>query len=202
MTTPYDSPDYHALIRNIRHLDRSGEDFTLARLVTADWLEERGESERAEFIRLQGDKARDAAATKRLAELGNSLGSLYPYETYDADSATRGTTIPAWEGGFIRAVQCPLSWWLAHGPDLCRRHPVREVVITGLTPAGDGSIDSDQVRELARTIQKTSPFLADKMLNEAISGMDASSSGAFLLPIMNKYALLWAESEADRQHTA
>lgn len=36
MTSPYDSPGYHALIRGIRQIDQSGGDSTLARLVTAD----------------------------------------------------------------------------------------------------------------------------------------------------------------------
>lgn len=36
MTSPYDSPDHHALIRGIRQIDRAGGDSTLARLVTAD----------------------------------------------------------------------------------------------------------------------------------------------------------------------
>jgi uncharacterized protein (TIGR02996 family) len=191
---PYDSPDYHALIRNIRHLDRAGQDSTLARLVTADWLEERGEGERAEYIRLKIEP--QPADYRRRLDLFAQFGGVWFVPPEDLSQ------VGVLADGWVHQVTCPLDWWLAHGPDLCRRHPVREVVITGLTPAGGGSIDSDQVRGLARTIQKTSPFLADQMLNEAISGMDASSSGAFLLPIMNNYALLWAESEADRQHTA
>ena len=55
MNTPYDLPDYHALIRRIREIDRAGGDSTLARLVTADFLQEHGEEWRAALIRSQCD---------------------------------------------------------------------------------------------------------------------------------------------------
>ncbi len=46
---PFDSPEYSAFIEAIRQ----SPDCDLPRLVAADFLEERGESERAEFIRVQ-----------------------------------------------------------------------------------------------------------------------------------------------------
>ena len=49
-------------------------DADLPRLVYADWLEERGEAERAEFIRVQVELARDRGAdnTRRIALWGAS----------------------------------------------------------------------------------------------------------------------------------
>jgi uncharacterized protein (TIGR02996 family) len=49
MASPYDHPDWLALVAAIR----ATPDDDLPRLVAADWLEEHGEPERAEFIRLQ-----------------------------------------------------------------------------------------------------------------------------------------------------
>lgn len=66
MLTPYDHPEYRAQIAGIRA--NPADD--LPRLVLADWLEERGEVERAEFIRFQvaldGPKFTTRAGNPRL----------------------------------------------------------------------------------------------------------------------------------------
>lgn len=49
MTSPYERPEYLAQIAGIREMP----DDDLRRLVVADWLEENGEPERADFIRVQ-----------------------------------------------------------------------------------------------------------------------------------------------------
>lgn len=49
MTTPYEHPDYLAQLAGVRA--EPGDD--VRRLVLADWLDEHGEAERAEFIRVQ-----------------------------------------------------------------------------------------------------------------------------------------------------
>lgn len=124
----YDSLDYHALIRRIREIDRAGKDSTLARLVTADWLQERGEEERALYIRERCQPRLrwfvEHSSFRSLRESGVFL--CLPSDVGN-DAFDGGVTV----GGFLDSVFCSLAWWLTHGPDLCRRHPVREVVITG-----------------------------------------------------------------------
>jgi uncharacterized protein (TIGR02996 family) len=146
MKSPYENPDYHALVRRIREIDRAGGDSTLARLVTADWLEDHGEEERAEFVRTQVRYAiihaddtpeRDELSEMLLARFVIRVATPTPFAP---DCPNRmwpeeiHVGVPRewdWLSGWLSAVRCPLAWWLAHGPDLCRRHPVREVVITG-----------------------------------------------------------------------
>ena len=52
-TSIYDNPEYKALLAGIIKFPQDD----LRRLVTADWLEEHGQAERAEFIRIQIDLA-------------------------------------------------------------------------------------------------------------------------------------------------
>lgn len=131
----YDSPDYHALIRGIRQIDRAGGDSTLARLVTADFLEENGEEQRAAYVRTRCENPEPFAvpAGMSFGFVGLANGRLHLYEIEDA---ARGVEYVA-ERGFLSSVSCPIAWWMAHGPDICRRHPVREVGITDRTPASE-----------------------------------------------------------------
>lgn len=144
----YDSLDYHALIRRIREIDRAGKDSTLARLVTADWLEEHGEAERAAFarihVRYEAIWRDDTPERDEISELlkGRFSVTRFASPPFAPDCPRRLDPNPTegpprtwdWMGGWVRVVRCPLAWWLAHGPDVCRRHPVREVVITDKYP--------------------------------------------------------------------
>lgn len=56
MTDIYDHPEYQAMLAGIRAVP----DDDLPRLVLADWLEEHGEAERAEFVRVQCELAKTA----------------------------------------------------------------------------------------------------------------------------------------------
>lgn len=115
---------------------RPGDDFL--RLVYADWLEEHGQSERAAVVR--------AWRRGGMAFIGN-----VPHKQKDRG---RGNFLPRWVGGggprgftawarsalpapwadtrfngvfragVFREVSCPLAWWLKHGPDLVRSHPL------------------------------------------------------------------------------
>jgi uncharacterized protein (TIGR02996 family) len=120
------------------------------RLVYADWLEESGEGERAEFIRAQIELAacpepdgrcrcgkpacRWCPIQWRVARLllERSLSWL-DRPCMDLESATAGRACH-YRRGFVEAVRCTLDGWKAHGPDIVRAHPVREVSIVGREP--------------------------------------------------------------------
>lgn len=231
--TPYDLPDYHALIRHIRDVDRAGGDSTLARKVVADWLEEHGEEERAEFVRIGCEVAdcapctclpatirspsytwcdgcRDRAAIRDgcACYLRGPKPHLYENEVVWFHDGSGTDTLrmvmrPEWDRGWVASVRCELSRWLTHGPDICRRHPVRKVVITGLTTDRANHIDSHQVRRFTTMVRKDFPCISDEMAAEAelISEDDLIRDEVTpIVTLTNKYALRWAEAEADRQH--
>src|SRR5262249_54775998 len=83
------------------------------RLIYADWLDEQGRSERAEFIRVQCAlvaRPEDGALRRRERELLDEHGNAWRQEA------------PAWarddsefRRGFVAAVRCPVGDWLRHG---------------------------------------------------------------------------------------
>lgn len=147
--SPYDHPDYHALIRTIREIDRhpTDNDSTLARLVTADWLEEHGEADRAALVRVQcgepvtGDPIARifGGDSYRLRWVTCGVGHMWDW-TWSGGVSTRtddpvtvrmrsGETMD-YTRGFVDSVRCPLAWWITHGPEIVRRHPVEDINIT------------------------------------------------------------------------
>ncbi len=96
----------------------------LPRLVMADWHEERGEWERAEFIRYQvgnPDGCCDGPA-------GHGSGM--------ASSLPMGSMV-IWRRGFLAEISCMLHTWLMRGPLLVREHPVEHVTLTDRAPIYD-----------------------------------------------------------------
>jgi uncharacterized protein (TIGR02996 family) len=96
------------------------------RLIYADWLDEQGRSERAEFIRVQCARAahsEDAALLRREQELLDEHGDAWRPEA------------PAWlrdncefHRGFVTVVSgCSVGDWMRHGRDLVRQFPIEEV---------------------------------------------------------------------------
>lgn len=218
--TPYDSPDYHALIRGIRERDRAGLDSTLARLVCADWLEERGEVEQADLIRIMteieaaqatgqlmvGSPAVDQMRRLRvrLFRDGTTPGAVYcdPWCAHDHEP---GVAVLLLRCGAVARASCPLMWWLQHGPDLCRRHPVREVAVTNMRSAERWAESHLYQEESYIANQRGRTDLARLFTQLELLGhslyRDPDADSKFI-PAVNAAALLWAEAEADRQHTA
>lgn len=149
--TPYDSPDYHALIHNMRT-----DDSDIARLVAADWLEERGESERASFIRLSVESGSIARSLKKRRQSSRWRSSIHEYGGCASESAvtswipgarisvfhegwhSSGSAIITalnfsmieWSRGFAGLVTgCSFRWWVDYGPDIVRRHPITRIDI-------------------------------------------------------------------------
>jgi uncharacterized protein (TIGR02996 family) len=114
------------------------------RLVYADFLDERGEHERAAFIRRQvrGEEPNRSVWTEQIdyytacGEVGHMPGlSRWWGEGVPPDWVIRDTSGIRFEAllyrrGFIEDIICTAADWLAHGDDLRASHPVREVRLT------------------------------------------------------------------------
>lgn len=93
MNSVYDHPEYRALLAAIL----ANPDDNLPRLVLADWLQEHGEDERAELIRIECEMARspDRAACDRCRKAwSRRLFSSYPVEMGWCDNCR--TSGPFW----------------------------------------------------------------------------------------------------------
>ena len=128
----YEHPEWEAFVRSIR---AHPEDDT-ARLVAADWRQERGEGERAELIRVQ---------VELWARL-NRLGLHYQPELLAREAALLkgdrgdgGMWVDAqadvrvlMRRGFAECVRCRADLWTHSGTRLLRREPVACVWLTTL----------------------------------------------------------------------
>jgi uncharacterized protein (TIGR02996 family) len=108
------------------------------RLVYADWLEERGDADRAEFVRLQlrlaqsptlEDRAREAVLLHRHAEAW-----LAPLRVKSEPLQNRGTHAQ-FVRGFVEIVWMPAQIFLKRAEKLFHRAPVRELRVTRANPA-------------------------------------------------------------------
>lgn len=216
MTSPYDSPDYHALIRGIRKIDLDGGDSTINRLVTADWMEDHGEEQSAAFVRagvhLQTIRRglnyphQSSRYRRAMAELVTLMPGQEPTDwvpgmrtwwghagggchCHNGETPAGGPTyaVANFGNGFVCRVAASLAFWLDHGPDLCRRHPVREVVITD-AHGHIGEIVGDN------------PPIGYFVLRDRVPGFRHGSlwhTPALAASDLGYAALRWAEAEAD-----
>ena len=133
----YADPEWSALLQAV--VDSPTDD--LPRLVAADWLDERGDAERAEFIRLQcaAEHAPSPDLNWKIRTHWNSLGGqLWAVEAcpnlVTLEFAAGGPTLNAltvqhtervrFRRGFPDFVVCPAIDWLAHGAGIVPRQPV------------------------------------------------------------------------------
>src|SRR5262245_16841501 len=95
------------------------------RLMFADWLDERGESGRAEFIRVQIDRARLPDDDPRQSELeARELRLLHEHApAWRPDNPL--ASVVRFDRGFIDDVAADADDILRHGPDLFRVAPIR-----------------------------------------------------------------------------
>ena len=124
------------------------------RLIYADWLEDNGDPDGAEFIRVQlamaggecpacGRRGSAHAGGCALARRANELctRNLLGFRFHSPSPAGKVAWALTTEGcaalepcafasrGFVSRVRCPLGGWLDHGPAIVRRHPVQRVEI-------------------------------------------------------------------------
>lgn len=120
------------------------------RLIYADWLDEHGDSDRAEFIRVQCAVARIPAGDSRLRKLRTrerALRKTHP-EWLDLQ-LPKSEAAGEMHRGFVEHVTLRPELFLKHGPGLFARFPIRRVTFVSLYGV------SDQIRQVA-----ASPLLA------------------------------------------
>lgn len=130
-------------------------DDMMPRLIYADWLEEHGQEESAEFIRVQvklgGDYAHHAEnghdhedcpgcilrRRERVLLDGWSGKGYYLGENYRFSCLLKELGVASelcdwrFRRGFVEELTLPLSSWLTHGKQLVRSAPLRVVRLTG-----------------------------------------------------------------------
>jgi len=135
------------------------------RLIYADWCQDHGQPERAEFIRVQlerratpepaphacrqGDddhsECQACAPLVRLRGRERELLSDHAHVWFrDAfpwlpDRPAEAHFAQWWSwlaGGFVERVRLPLAAWLEHGPALVRQHPLMRVELSDRVPTG------------------------------------------------------------------
>jgi uncharacterized protein (TIGR02996 family) len=158
--TGFDHPEWESLLRAV--VAAPADD--VPRLVAADWLDERGQPDRAEFIRVQVELARAEAAGAEVEALRRKertfLGPMSPTRALWALEAcpelvrvefrertaapleamrVSGAERLTFRRGFVEAITCPAADWLAHGVRVIERQPVRELTLTDcdVLPLGD-----------------------------------------------------------------
>ncbi len=117
------------------------------RLVLADWLDEHGESERAEFIRVQCELARmDRETTHSQIDLWAAQNKLHDRERelLAGHNVEWSRPLPGpfelsgnvlkWDfiRGFVGSIECSAADWLTHADTILREHPVQSVRLTTL----------------------------------------------------------------------
>jgi uncharacterized protein (TIGR02996 family) len=126
---PRPSPDEAALLKAVCRAPADD----LPRLVYADWLEEHGREERAEFIRLQIEAERDAPDSgrwerqKRIYDLHRDHA---PRWLRELPRWAVGGSPPSFVRGFPERFEVVASLFLRYGPRLLDRTPVRAVRLT------------------------------------------------------------------------
>jgi uncharacterized protein (TIGR02996 family) len=122
MTTVTADPVAQAFLRDIC---ANPEDDT-PRLIYADWLDERGEEARAEFIRVQCEMyQREIVQGRRWLK-----GHVRAHELSRELEAAVWSGLPEsmrpmiWRRGFVDEVSCSWGDWVCHGPSVCARQPV------------------------------------------------------------------------------
>jgi uncharacterized protein (TIGR02996 family) len=136
-----------ALLRAV--LDNPADDSV--RLVYADWLEESGQGERAEFIRVQVE-----LALREFTRMAGDGASAWHRETQRLRRRERAImhgrgrwwsdhgpgdriTVTEWRRGFVAEVACACADWLRHGPRLVRLQPLERVRLKDREPTRYGN---------------------------------------------------------------
>lgn len=121
------------------------------RLVLADWLDDHGDPERAEFIRYDGAHVFLRRPLKtyggeggvwKLVKCAGSRAVVWrqavPLMTARGSWVWPVGTEITFRRGFIAEVRCPLAAWEECGTALVARHPIERVGVTNLPVFGEG----------------------------------------------------------------
>lgn len=129
------------------------------RLIYADWLDSKGDTKLAEFIRdmieigvCQRESKERRAAGRLDVDYWNFRdreplirkkygGVFYTYKLNDLIGLTRHIIDYKHDRGFIESVDCSMTLWEKHGPIVARQHPLKkvrihDVVVARIPPTG------------------------------------------------------------------
>jgi uncharacterized protein (TIGR02996 family) len=181
----YQLPEWELLLKAVV----ASPDDDLPRLVAADWLDEHGEPERAEFIRVQIERAKADSTELNWREkaLWNNpfYGPLWAQEacptiaTLGFNSPTGDTLRDLWlvgservtfRRGFPFRVRCTAAEWLRFGSGIVPRQPVRELSLSvchELEPAQWWEM-TETLRPLARLEIDTASLLTATFIRDRI----------------------------------
>lgn len=131
---------YHDLLQAIRN---EPHDEGL-RLIAADWLEENGEAERAEFIRVEMELATrhrsflwDQGTEAYLLERREHLWACHAgreWINHDPQLLLLAEGAYQYQLGFIDSLTCTSEQWLAAGDKALQVQPLRDVLLTTKLP--------------------------------------------------------------------
>ena len=108
------------------------------RLVFADWFEENGQPERAEFIRVQVERARLPAGDVRHGELLARELRLLARGGRAWAAGIPTLEVVRFRRGFVESVGAFADVLADNAEELFRKHPIRELRVTGTENPGDG----------------------------------------------------------------
>src|SRR5262249_48323315 len=118
MATPADI-DHHAQLRAFLQAIREQPEDDLPRLACADWLEEHGDLDRAEFIRVQVEKEPLPAHDPRCQELEERESALLrTHEAAWRGALAKCTTQCTFRRGFIERIKLGVRQFLEHADEL------------------------------------------------------------------------------------
>jgi uncharacterized protein (TIGR02996 family) len=149
------------------------------RLIFADWLEENGQADRAEFIRVQMELARatEAGREKELRRREKELWQAHRDEWLQSVPPHLRKRKIEFQRGFLEELHLPPELWAKHGPALFGRHPIYRIRLTGTIGTGEVgklvvipalarvrvlSLDGCTLQEPLKTLELllSSPFLS------------------------------------------
>jgi uncharacterized protein (TIGR02996 family) len=124
---------------------RDNPDDDTPRLVYADWLDEQGEADRAELIRVQCELARQTNQSEHQQRLRLREQELLAH-AFSLWSRWQRLFYPPglrFQRGFVEELSCTVGTFCLEGGPVCRYQPIRKVIFT------DATISTEQCRELA-----------------------------------------------------
>jgi uncharacterized protein (TIGR02996 family) len=120
------------------------------RLIYADWLEEYGELDRAEFIRLQCEAARLPPSDRRKEELNTRAQALLTDANWSAWGGMLRGMAYSWQfrRGFIEKVWMGVNDFLEHAERVMKMAPVRHIQFIGAAPISPSALVSPWLERL------------------------------------------------------
>ncbi len=179
-------------------------DDDVPRLVCADWLDDNGQAERAEFVRLQIAREKDhpyflclpersCKNCRRERALLDACGYGWCDGLFGEDWKVYGAVI-TFRRGFVESIRCPLAAWQQHGTAIVRKQPVTWVELTDRQPLEESGFflwaweDGESVRP-----HRLPDWLASSLYNCGPTATWTWASRQEALNALSGALLLWAK---------